>query len=181
MNKALIGSLVGGLILFMWQFMSWTKLDIHGSEMAYSPQQEQILECLASSGLEDGTYYMPNVAPEASPEEQEAAWKEAMGKPWATLHYQSSSENTMVMNMVRGLIIDVLAVYILCFLLMGRNDLTKQKVIISSIMIGLIGYLTISYLNTIWFKTNSVGYLIDTVVQWGLCGVWLSWWLTRGK
>lgn len=181
MNKALIGSLVGGLILFIWQFMSWTMLNIHGSEMSYTPQQDQIMECLASSGLEEGSYYMPNIAPGTSKEEQQAAWEEAMGKPWATIHYQSSAENNMGMNMIRGLIIDILAVYMLCYLLMGNNDLTKQKVIVSSILVGLIGYLTISYLNTVWFKTNSMGYLIDAVAQWGVCGVWLGWWLTRGK
>jgi len=181
MNKALIGSLVGGIFLFVWQFMSWTVLNIHGSEMAYTPQQEQIMECLASSGLEEGTYYMPNVAPGTTSAEAEAAWKEAEGKPWATLHYQESAENSMTMNMIRGLIIDILAVYMLSFLLMGQKDLSKQKVIVSSILVGLIGYLTISYLNTIWFKVSSVGALIDTIVQWGLCGAWLSWWLTRGK
>jgi len=45
--------------------------------------------------------------------------------------------------------------------------------------VGLIGYLTIPYLNSIWFETNSIGHLIDAFVSWGLVGIWLGWWLPR--
>jgi hypothetical protein len=45
--------------------------------------------------------------------------------------------------------------------------------------VGGIGYLTIPYLNSIWFDNNSMGYLIDWLVQWGVVGAWLGWWLTR--
>jgi hypothetical protein len=49
----------------------------------------------------------------------------------------------------------------------------------ASIAVGIIGYLTIPYLNTIWFETSSMGYLVDALVQWGLVGVWLGWYLPR--
>jgi len=55
--KVLIGSMVGGLILFFWQFLSWGLLNIHGSQMAYTPLESQVLECLKSSNLPEGEYY----------------------------------------------------------------------------------------------------------------------------
>ncbi|NND31962.1 MAG: hypothetical protein HKN76_05175, partial [Saprospiraceae bacterium] len=51
--------------------------------------------------------------------------------------------------------------------------------IIASLAVGIIGYLTINYLNSIWYETGSWPELIDTLAQWGLVGVWLGWYLNR--
>ncbi len=179
MNKALVGALVGGLILFIWQFLSWSALGIHSSDMAYTPAQDQVLECLNSSGIEEGTYFLPNVAPGTSSEDQQALFEASMGKPWAVVSYHKEMSNNMVMNMVRGYVVDVLAAFLLCYILMGRSDLTVQKTVISSVMVGLIGYFTISYLDAVWFENNTIGHLIDAIVQWALVGVWLGFWLNR--
>lgn len=181
MNKALIGALVGGFIIWFWQFLSWSFLQVHTAEFQYTDAQDSILSCLADAGLEDGTYYMPNLPKTASSEEHAALMEESMGKPWAHITYRNASETNMGLNMFRGFVVDVLAVFFLCYILIGRNDLTMQKVVICSIMVGLIGYFTISYLNTIWFGTSSIGYLIDAIVQWGACGLWLGFWLRRGE
>ena len=53
MRTLLIGSLVGGLILFLWQFLSWTALNLHGREMQHTPKQDAILQSL-SQNLEEG-------------------------------------------------------------------------------------------------------------------------------
>jgi len=81
--------------------------------------------------------------------------------------------------MIRGFVVDILAVFLLSYILIGRNDLTFQKILISSVMVGLISYFTTSYLSTIWFETSSIGHLIDAVVQWGIVGAWLGFWLNR--
>ena len=46
MNKQLVGTLVAGLILFLWQFVSWNVLQFHRAEMEYTPKQDQIMEAL---------------------------------------------------------------------------------------------------------------------------------------
>ncbi|MFK7775379.1 MAG: hypothetical protein AB8F94_24780 [Saprospiraceae bacterium] len=51
--------------------------------------------------------------------------------------------------------------------------------LLASLAVGAIGYLTIPYLHQVWMETDSTGYLIDTVVAWGLVGAWLGWWLNR--
>lgn len=53
-------------------------------------------------------------------------------------------------------------------------DLDFKTAILSSLAVGIIGYLTIPYLNSIWFEGNSIPQLIDTVFQWGICGTWLG-------
>ncbi len=179
MKKAIIGGLIGGIVLFLWQFLSWAALNIHGSNMTHTPQQDKIMRALEESGLEEGQYLLPNLAPGYTAEEQEAYAKNMEGKAWAMIHYQKSWSNTMGMNMGRALVINILSAFMLCYLFLGDEKLTFMKVLTGSLMVGLISYLTLPYLNSIWFKTNSIPDLIDTIVQWGLVGVVLGWWLNR--
>ncbi len=179
MKKLIIGALVGGIILFAWQFLSWTMLNIHGDNYQYTPNQDAIIEALSANLDGNGGYMVPNVAPNATAEEHTALQESMANQPWAVIQYHESYGANMGMNMFRGLVIDILAVFLLCWILLHYRELDMKTVVLSSLAIGITGYLVISYLNSVWFSTNSMGYLIDTIVQWGLCGIWLGYWLRR--
>ena len=178
MKKQLIATLVGGLILFIWQFLSWSALSVHANEFQYTPNQDKIMEAL-SQNLEDGGYFLPGVAPGATNEEKETAMKNSIGKPWATIHYHKAMQMNMGMNLTRGLAADLVAVFLLVWLLLKFAQLDMKTAVLSSLAVGSIAYLSIPYLNSIWFETSTLGYLVDLVVQWGLIGAWLGWWLPR--
>lgn len=179
MKKMLIGALVGGILLFVWQFLSWSMLNVHLSQMSYSPNQTAILDCLSANLTEEGAYFMPTVAPGTSAEQTQIAMTDAIGKPWAQVSYHKAMSMSMGMNMTRGLIIDIMAVGLLCWLLLQFAELNFKKSLMASLAVGLISFLSISYLSSIWFETNSIPDLIDAVVSWGLVGSWLGWWLNR--
>ncbi len=178
MSKKIIATLVAGIILFLWQFLSWSMLNVHGSEMQYTDKQDTIMQVL-SQNLKEGNYYLPNVAPGSTTEQQQAAMEAGAGKPWASISYHESMNTAMGMNMFRGFAIDLLAAFLLIWLLMKITNLDFQTALTSSVAVGLIGYLTIPYLNSIWFETSSMGYLVDCIAQWGLVGAWLGWFLPR--
>lgn len=179
MNKTLVASLVGGILLWLWQFMSWSFLGVHESNMTYTDKQDSIMAAIAATGLEEGDYFLPRVTNEASAEEREAYYNEHLGQPWALISYRSSLENNMGMNMFRGFIVNVLAVFFLCWVLMKIPDMNMSQTVTASVMVGLIGFLTINYINSIWFETDSIPYLIDAIASWGLVGIWLGWFLNR--
>ncbi|NNE30078.1 MAG: hypothetical protein HKN16_10590 [Saprospiraceae bacterium] len=179
MKKILIGALVGGLILFIWQFISYGMANLHYSQMEYTDKQDEVLAALAATGLEEGTYFMPTFEPGTPREEMEKAFEGRIGKPWAQVSYHSDMQNNMGANMARGFVMNVIVMAILCWILLQFADLTFGKSVLASIGVGVIGYLVISYLNSIWFMTNSLPDLIDQVVQFGLAGSWLGWWLNR--
>jgi len=83
------------------------------------------------------------------------------------------------MSMFRGFAVDIISAFLLIWLLLKIEKRPLSTVLLSSLAVGLIGYFTIPYLNSVWFETKSLGYLIDSVAQWGLVGVWLGWWLNR--
>lgn len=179
MKNLIIGALVGSLILFIWQFLSWSMLNIHGSQNQYSANQAEILECLEGK-LTSGEYFMPTVAPGATSEEQQALMESSAGKPWAKINYREEFKMTMGMNMFRGWIVGFVAILLLMWLLGKIPNIDFTTTILSCLAVGVIGYLTDNYIESVWFETNSLPDLIDAIVAWGLVGTWLGYWLGRG-
>lgn len=179
MKKLLIGAMVGGIILFFWQFLSWSILNVHLSTMAYTPSQDAILECLEANLSEDGFFFMPTVSPGSSSAEAQAKMEESIGKPWAQVYYHKAMKNNMGMNMFRGLVADVLAVFLLCWILLKFAALDLKTSLLASLAVGFAGYLAIGYTNAIWFELKTLPDLIDALVSWSLVGLWLGWWLKR--
>jgi hypothetical protein len=137
------------------------------------------MEALNQNLTEEGTYMLPGVVPGTSHEEAEAAMESRMGKPWASITYHKALDANMGMNMFRGLVIDLLAAFLLVSLLLKFETINMSTCLQASIYIGIIGYFTIPYLYSIWFETHTIAYLIDAFGQWGLVGLWLGWWLPR--
>ncbi|NNF22392.1 MAG: hypothetical protein HKN67_10640 [Saprospiraceae bacterium] len=179
MTKLAIGSLVGGLLIFIWQFLSWSMLNTHGANYQYTENQDAIMEALNANLSEDGGYMIPNMAPDATKEQQEAYMAESEGKPWVTINYHKAWNTNMGMNMFRGFVANVVAAFLLAWLLMQFREVDLITGLKAGLAVGATGYLVISYINSVWFETSSIGYLIDTIVQWGLCGIWLGFWLGR--
>ena len=175
----IIGAIGGGLILFIWQFISWGAVGIHQSQMAHTDKQDAVLEAIAATGLEEGDYFIPQPAPDATAEETESYATERAGKPWAMVKYRKAMSMSMGMNMVRAFIIDCLAVFLLCWLLLQMSNHDMKASVMASVAIGLIGYFSVSYLNSLWFEGNTIPDLIDAFVSWGLVGAFLGWWLNR--
>ena len=178
-SKMLIGAVVGGLIVFIWQFLSWALINFHKGEQKYTPNQDTILQVLSTQLGEEGTYFLPNTPPGTSSEDQQKAMESQMGKPWAQISYHKSMSTDMGMNMFRGYLTDVVAVLLLIWLLMKIPTLNMQTDVLSCIVVGVIGYLTTEYTNSIWFEKNTLPDLLDAVVSWTLCGAWLGFWLRR--
>lgn len=178
MKKLLVASIVGGLIIFFWQFLSWTLLNLHRPMQQYTPNQDKIMEYLGQN-LEEGFYYLPGSPDGASQEEQQKLMESSMGKPWAQIYYHKSMDAAMGMSMTRGAVADILAVLLLTWMLLKMGNASFQSIFLSSVAVGLIVYLIGDYTQAVWFQVKTVPDLIDALVQWSLVGLWLGWWLRR--
>ena len=61
MKKILIGGLVGGLLIFIWQTLSWTVLQLHQPAQQYHPKQDSIMAFLNTTIGKEGGYIMPTL------------------------------------------------------------------------------------------------------------------------
>lgn len=178
MKKLIIGALVSALILFVWQFMSYGLLDLHYSQMAYTPAQEEVMKVLQEEDVPEGEYYMIR-APKGDTEMQNQLMEERIGQPWAMVQYHHNLQHNMGMNMLRAILLNLLIGLIVCWILMNYADLNMKRSILTCLGIGITGYLVINYLDSIWFKTNSLPDLLDAIVPWTIMGGWFGWWLKR--
>jgi hypothetical protein len=179
MKKWVIGSLVGAIIVFGWQALSHTVLGIHNNDLKYTSSQTAILSNLSSSLKEDGAYLLPSGA---TPDEQRKVMEGNAGKPWASIIYHSAMVDDMTMSMIRGFLVCIVLVVILIYLLTRGGTPTSIRIICGSVALGLAFFLYGPYTGRIWYQFPwhmIKGDLIDALVAWTLCGLWLSFWLPR--
>jgi hypothetical protein len=180
MKKLLIGALVGGLIIFGWQTASWTFLKLHSSEMMQAKDQDAVMNYLSTQFSEDGQYMIPRANDNATSKEMEDFQKNQTGKPWAMVSYHKAYDANMMMNMIRGLLSAMIAAFFVCWILMKQSSGSSMTTFISCLLIGVAGYLFIPYAGHIWMENpGAMQNLLDVIVSWGVCGIWLGWWLNR--
>jgi hypothetical protein len=178
MKKLLIGALVGGILLFFWQFLSWSVLGVHTSMQSYTPNQAEVLKYL-DENLEEGFYYLPTAPASAPAEEHQKLMEDSIGKPWAQVYMHKKMEFSMGGNLGRGFAVAFIAVLLLSWVLMKNGKTSLIDTLLSCLAIGIMSYLTTSYAVGIWYETKTMGDLIDAIAGWGIVGLWLGWWLNR--
>lgn len=183
MKKMIIAAIVGGIIMFLWSFLSWGLLNLHGDQQKYTPKQDSILAYLGTQFTEDGAYMMPTFAPGTSRDEMEKQMPAMEGKPWAMVTYHKSMPgmNKMFMNMGRSLLVDFFIVWLLCWLLVKIPSPSFGTVFMGTLGTGIIVFLNAPYAMHIWYGSfDLMAHFTDAIVAWGATGLWLGWWLRRG-
>ena len=180
MKRSIIGALVGGIILFLWQALSQVAFNLHESTQQYSAAQDSVLQDLAKHLDKPGGYMLPRMAPGQPMEAMEAFTKNATGKPWAAVRYYGAYEMNMGMSIARSLAVDIFIVFLLIWIINQFRLPTKRSIFTLCILIGLIGFSNVAYLEHVWYPIFDIRIrLVDAVVSWGLCGIWLGYWLKR--
>ena len=177
MKKILIGSIVGGILLFLWQFLSWSVLDLHKSIKKYTANQDSVLHFLESQLPGEGTYMLPTMKDGASMDDYNKMTTENAGKPWAQIAYHAKLDVAMGPNMIRGILVDIVTIALFCWILSGLANPRFGNIFIASLLVGLIAFFSLPYTNSIWYKiADTNAHMIDALVSWGLIGIWLGWW-----
>lgn len=169
MKKHLLFSIIGGLILFLWQFLSYAMPNFHQKANTYTPLQDTLLATLQSSGLPEGMYMLG--MPDPDDAEAMKAYQEMETSTWATLNYRINDSNEMAMPMARGVVVCIIISAILFMFFNQQKDPTLIKRIALALGIGLIGFFFVPYSNFIWYKEPDIfAHLLDAVVPWIILG-----------
>lgn len=171
-KKIIIRTLLSGIILFLWQFVSWAASGLHSGSQTHSPKQDTVMAFFESIQLEEGGYIMPMPKPDATQEEYEKFSKENGNKPWAQVYYHKTKSVNMGMSMLRGVLVDFILVFIMMFLFdkMPMLGLIQGKMY--AIAIGLITFMAEPYTHYIWYQTPNIwSYLLDAIVPYAIIGL----------
>ena len=179
-NRSIIGALVGGLILFIWQSLSQVAFNLHESDQQYTAAQDSVITNLSKHLKSPGGYMIPRLAPGQPMEAMESFTKNATGKPWAVIRFYNAYEMNWGMRLGRSLVVDILVVFLLCWIIGQLRLPTHRTILTISLFVGLIGFSSEVYLEHVWYPMFDIRIrLLDAVVSWGLCGIWLGYWLKR--
>jgi hypothetical protein len=101
-------------------------------------------------------------------------------KPWAQIQYHRSLNTNMGMNIVRGLLTDIIMVALLCWILLRLSSPSSGRIFTVSLLTGIIAFINSPYSVHIWYpKADILAHFFDAIISWALCGIWLGWWLGR--
>ena len=183
MKKAIIGALVGAILVFGWQATSHLFFHYHDTAYKQIAGQEEVINTLSGVFKEDGQYLVPRSNPNSSQEEM-AKYDEGMkGKPFALVTYHTADKSNMGMSAIRSYTTALLSILIL-ILILGNNPGNYLSVFLKCIGIAVFVFLFVYYNSNIWLQTPWEVIrpeLYDLLAAWGLCGIWLGWWLNRKK
>jgi hypothetical protein len=178
MKKLAIASLVGGIIIFIWQTLSWTVLNLHHASQEYTADQDAIMSFMNSKFSEDGSYLLPSYPKGTSYDEMQKTMPQRAGKPWMQIEYHKALNVNMGKNIFMGLINDIIIVGLLCWVLMKIPSPAAGTIFIGCLFVGLIVFLNSPLTVHIWYPKADIGaHFTDAVVSWALCGAWLGWYL----
>ncbi|MEY2792250.1 MAG: hypothetical protein RJA76_242 [Bacteroidota bacterium] len=175
MKKILLGAIVGGFIIFAWQAVSQMVFNLHEPGQRYVASQDTILKFLSENLKEGGGYMLPRPSNSANLEQVEQFTKQLQGKPWARITYYPSYDMNMGMSMARGYITNVLIVFLFLTLVNRFKHKRFSSIFISALFVGIISFSNTFYTLHLWYPSYEIrADLIDAVVSWGLCGIWLG-------
>jgi hypothetical protein len=171
MKRQLLFSLIGAVIIFVWQFLSFAMPNFHKSSMSYTPLQDEILKNFEELGLKEGMYLVGAPDPNTSMDEQKAAMKSYEGKPWAVINYQAYNSMDMAMPMIRGFLVCFVISFLLFWIIQQQKDPTLKNRLFLALAIGMISFFFVPYTRFIWFKEPDIfAYFADGIVPWAILG-----------
>ncbi|MFN8134839.1 MAG: hypothetical protein U0Z17_06320 [Bacteroidales bacterium] len=171
MKRKLLFSLIGGVIIFAWQFLSFAMPNFHKSAARYTPAQDSILQMIAKMELKEGMYFLGQPDPALSKTEQEVYMKKTDGKPWAVINYHETNTMSMAINMIRGLLICFVISYLLFWMYLQQKDAILSNRLLLSLAVGMIGFFFVPYTNFIWYKAPDIfAHFADAIVPWLILG-----------
>jgi hypothetical protein len=191
MKKIMIGSLVGAVMVFIWNALSWTVLEVHHRSFKHFPAQDTVLTLLEQNMKGSGLYMLPmpdnrgvprfNKEYHANMLKMEA---ERAGKPYAMIVYHKEGLSYEPMQYILGFLIQFMAVFAVAVLLAAAGPSLNSFfmrwwiVMLVAFVITLEGPITDHHwIKLPWHYIKVMAF--DKVVGWSLCAAWLAWYFKK--
>lgn len=170
MKKHLLFAIIGGIIIFAWQFLSYAMPNFHKNANEYTPLQDTLLATFQAVGLDEGMYMLG----QPNPDDPDATYDMAENSTWAVLNYQIDVPNSMTTPMIRGIITCIVIAALLFLFFKQQTNAGLLDRLLISVGVGLIGFLFTPYTNFIWYRNPDIyAHLLDAFVPFLILG-WLG-------
>ncbi len=164
MKKFALAVVLGGLVLFLWGFVSWAILPWHENVAHKFSDEAAVAQVLKANAPEQGIYYLPFAEEDHSP-----------GEPAAFVNVLPQGfDMNMDKLMGIGLITQIISAFLVFVLLRQTRGLNYIGKVLFVALVGLIiGFVSHApYWNWFGFSTPYIIVIIlGTVIGWTLAGL----------
>lgn len=178
MKNVLLTSLAGGLVLYVWSFVSWMALPWH--DIREIPKGEEIAAILKSANMEKAVYTFPYTASDDQTQIDSAMAMYRSGPRIHMMVYDPAGGEPFSATMfVSGLAIDFLLAFIACYILFIAIEKfpTLASKLKYFLMFGAFTALSAPLMEWNWweFPTGySITSALDLIIAWLLAGFVMS-------
>ena len=175
MIRILLATIVGAVVLYIWNMAAWMFLPVHEGTIHNLTDEQAIKQELVKQNLKPGYYVVPGM-PEKQTEEAFAACMKAHREgPVVSIIYANGAEMMSPQVMAGGFGIDVAACLIAALLLSGATCCKYYLQRVGFVMgMGLFAFLVsyLALLNWMYYPLDyTLGMFTDMVIGWTLAGL----------
>jgi hypothetical protein len=180
LKSLVLGTLLGGLMAFVWSTVSWEVLGWHEKTLVKFQNDDEVSAVIASHSTGDGTYILPG-APSTegmSTEQKKNAQAALMQKMQKGPIMIAAVRRGGFGSFSRGLIIQVLslmaAAFLLTWLLLQTSGLSYGRKVAFLAVVGLAASVIVDLPNWNWWGFSgayTAVNLADSTITWLVAGL----------
>jgi len=179
MKSLLMGTLLGGLVAFLWSSVSWEVIGWHEKTLLTFQNDEELASTLLSHTTQSGTYLLPGVALEGMNAEQKKAARavliEKMKKgPIMFAAFRRNGYGSFAQGIIIQFLSLLAAAFLLTWLLLQTRGLSYAKRVAFLAVVGLSAGVISDIPNWNWWGFSGAYTTVnvaDFTIMWLLAGV----------
>ncbi|MEZ5940183.1 MAG: hypothetical protein R3C18_02245 [Planctomycetaceae bacterium] len=182
--RLLLATLAGGAVCYIWGVLAWLALPVHSQTMTELPDEAAVTSALEAQNLVEGVYAVPGypeMADDATAEDQTAAWEEFtkahQAGPVYSIYYRPKGMTPMGPDtMGKGFALDLLAAGIAAFIVSqlaanGASFFVRWRtVFVMGLFTCIVAYGALW--NWMAFPDRfTIDMMLDVAICWSLVGL----------
>ncbi|HUL43955.1 MAG TPA: hypothetical protein VLY03_06320 [Bacteroidota bacterium] len=181
MNKTILATLLGGVILYVWSFIAWVILPLHAPHLHPIPNEDAVVSLLRSSLDKNAVYVFPANPSFGSDQATMDAYVAKMKRgPTGMIFYSPFGQDPMMPSqMIIGFVLDLLSAFVVVWFLL-RSTALSSSYFGRVAFCGMFGIFTalfthFMYWNWMGFPAEfTKGLIVDGIVSWILAGLGIA-------
>lgn len=172
MSKLIIASIVGGIILFVWGWLTWSLIPIHNASISNIDNEEAVVSAMHVNMDKKGVYVFPGIPTSQDQAAMDEYTQKMQQGPIGMIIYDpEGSDPMMPSQMIVGLLLTIISSFFTAWFL-SRSMAAASTYIARVAFCGMLGvFISIVSHLTNW---NWMGYPIDYTMSWILDSV-IGW------
>lgn len=170
-KQLILGSVLGGIVLFVWSFIAWTFIPWPGEPLRSFNNEGAVEQAVVSNAPVSGIYILPNPHKSGvTPAQQTAAEEKLMGGPMVFASVRLGAMRPFPVLLITQLVVYIISALIVTFLLLKTVGLSYGQRVVFVALCGLLIFLGGKMDQWVWWSF-STAYLMAE------CGAIIIGWI----